>query len=59
MTAYELIKVLMDMVLNGYINASDKVYFERDGTIYMINRVEIDEDIILIDGGITCQHTNL
>lgn len=31
MTAYELIKVLMDMVLNGYINASDKVYFERDG----------------------------
>lgn len=59
MTAYELIKVLMDMVLNGYINASDKVYFKRDGTIYMINRVEIDEDIILIDGGITCQHTNL
>lgn len=59
MTAYELIKVLMDMVFNGYINASDKVYFKRNGTIYMINRVEIDEDIILIDGGITCQHTNL
>lgn len=44
MTAYELIKGLMDMVLNGFIDASDKVYFEKDGTIYMITRAEIDED---------------
>lgn len=51
MTAYELIKCLMDMVLNGFIDASDRVYFEKDGLIYKINRAEIDEDndIILME----------
>lgn len=44
MTAYELIKCLMGMVLNGFIDASDKVYFEKDELIYKINRAEIDED---------------
>ena len=44
MTAYELIKGLMDMVLKGFIDASDEVYFEKDEWIYDINRAEIDED---------------
>ena len=47
-TIYELTKDLFDMILSGYVDASDEVYIMGESELLPLTKVRLDEDNDLI-----------